>query len=182
MNNIFDSFPVIKLASGVVLRKIALEADHLDFFNYITNPQVTNYLAADDIPHSPEGAKIELGYWEKMYDRQVSVYWAVALESNNQIIGTAGFNYWNKGQRRAEISYDLDYNHWGKGISTNAVKAITNFGLKDMQVQRIQATVAVDNIPSIRVLEKSGYKREGMMEKYGILNGQAKDFYLYSKL
>jgi ribosomal-protein-alanine N-acetyltransferase len=61
-----------------------------------------------------------------------------------------------------------------------AVKAISDFALKEMKIERIQATVAIDNLPSIKVLEKSGYNQECLMKKYGVLHSKTKDFYLYS--
>jgi ribosomal-protein-alanine N-acetyltransferase len=179
MSDIFDHFPIITL-DEIILRKISLEQDYADYFNYITSPHVTKYLPNDDIPDSLERAKIELNYWSRLFEYRSSFYWAIAKKDTNQIIGTCGFNYWNKTHKRAEISYDLDYNHWGKGIMTKAVKAISDFAFDSMGVIRIQATVALDNQPSIRVLEKVSYIRECKMSKYGILQGQPKDFYLYS--
>jgi ribosomal-protein-alanine N-acetyltransferase len=177
---IFAIFPVMNLGNGVILRKISVENDYVDFFNYINHPKVSDYLGSTDIPESLENAKIELAYWDRMFDYKSSIYWAIALEASNKIIGTAGYNYWNKEQRRAEISYDLDFNYWNKGITTSAIKAIINFGLHDMQIQRIKETVAIDNISSKKVLEKNGFKQEGLMKKYGILKGKTKDFYMYA--
>jgi ribosomal-protein-alanine N-acetyltransferase len=181
MNTIFDSFPVLTINDNIVLRKINIEDDYKNFFYYITNPLVTKYLSSDDIPASIDFAKIELGYWDKMFDRKSSIYWAISLIKANKIIGTAGFNFWNQTQRRAEISYDLDPNFWSKGIMTSSIEAITNFALENMQVQRIQATVAIDNFSSIKVLEKNGYNQEGILKKYGYLSDQMIDFYMYAK-
>lgn len=177
--DIFEYFPVIDLGD-IILRKISIENDHLHYFNYITSPQVTKYLSNDDIPENLEKAQIELGYWGKLFDYRHSFYWAITDKKTNKIIGTCGFNYWNKTHNRAEISYDLDYNYWGKGIMTKAIKSISNFCLDTMNVQRIQATVAIDNIPSIKVLEKSGYTKEGILKKYGVLQQEVKDFYMYA--
>jgi ribosomal-protein-alanine N-acetyltransferase len=178
MDDIFSVFPTI-LLDKIVLRKIIIEDDYLDFFNYINNPQVAEYLSSYDLPATPELAKIELGYWASLFEKSIGFYWAITID--NKIIGTCGFNYWNRDQRRAEVSYDLDFNHWNKGITSQAIKAITDFALKEMQVQRIQATVAIDNIGSIRVLEKSGFIQEGLLKKYGILNGETRDFYMYAR-
>lgn len=180
-DDIFIIFPVMLLDEHYFLRRISVEDDALDFFNFVRKKEVAAYLSADDIPSSPETAKIELGYWNQLFDRKTCVYWAIATRKDNRIIGTCGFNYWNKGQKRTEISYDLNYDYWGKGIATKAVDAITKFALESMRVQRVQATVAIDNIPSIKVLEKNGFKREGLMEKYGFLEERARDFYMYSK-
>lgn len=179
--DVFMIFPVIRLDENYFLRRISVDNDAIEFFNFIRKKEVAAYLSEDDIPSSPETARIELGYWNQLFDRKACIYWAIATIKDNIIIGTCGFNYWNKGQRRAEISYDLNYDYWGRGIATKSVAAITNFALSSMKVQRVQATVAVDNTSSIKVLEKNGFKREGFMEKYGFLGGKARDFYMYSK-
>lgn len=178
-DKLFTIFPTINL-ENFILRKISIEHDYISYFNYMSTPPVMEYLSEDDIPINLDKARSDLSYWAKLFDYQQSFYWAIALKSTNQIIGTCGFNYWNKTHKRAEISYDLDYNHWGKGIMTKAVKLISNYAFEHTKIQRIQATVASDNIPSIRVLEKTGYTKEGLMKKFGILHGKSKDFYMYS--
>lgn len=179
-DNIFEHFPVIDLGD-IILRQISIDNDYVNFFNYITHPEVTKYLSNDDIPSDLENAKVELSYWSRLFDFHSGFYWAIALKDSNKILGTCGFNHWNRSQWRAEISYDLDYNYWGNGIMTKAIEAITNFGLQTMKVQRIQATVATDNLPSIRVLEKAGFTRESLLCKYGVLQGESRDFYMYVK-
>lgn len=181
VSSIFDNFPVIDLGD-VILRNIALEHDYKKYYQYITSKQVAKYLSDRDIPTSEESARHELNYWARLFDSRNCIYWAIALKSSNEIIGTCGFNYWNRDHRRSEISYDLDYNFWRRGIMSRAVSAISNFCLQNMQVQRIQATVAIDNIPSIKVLEKSGFYRESMLKSFGVLHNESKDFYMYVRL
>jgi len=181
MNDIFDSFPVMHL-DQIILRKISANDDYLNYFNYMNHPKVAAYLSNEDLPHSPESAKTELHYWARLFDYRSCFYWAIALKDSNKMIGTCGFNHWNKGQRRSEISYDLDHEYWGRGIMTKAVTAITDFGIKDMNLQRIQATVAIDNLPSIKMLEKISFHRESLLKRYGVLHGESKDFYMYTKI
>jgi [ribosomal protein S5]-alanine N-acetyltransferase len=176
---VFDVFPYIDLGS-IEMRQISSE-DIKPFYQYITHENITRFLASADIPDSFESAGRELMYWGRLHSLRSSVYWAISLKSG-QIIGTCGFNYWNQGQKRTEISYDIDHNYWGKGFATAAVRAMTDFAFLKMQVKRIQATVAVHNLASIKVLEKVGYQREGMMSNYGILEGKSKDFYMYAKI
>ena len=147
----------------------------------MTHPGVSDYLSDDDTPKDLNDAKNELSYWANLFIYRNSFYWAIADNETNQIIGTCGFHNWGKSHKRAEISYDLDYNYWNKGITTKAIKAIIAFGFKVMKIQRLQAVVAIDNIPSIRVLEKTGFVRESVLEKYGILKGVTKDFYMYAQ-
>ncbi len=180
MESFFDSFPVFHLSNGVVLRKISADTDHLHFFSYMTKPEVRAYLAPEDTPTDPLSARVELDYWARLHERRASIYWAIATAQENKIIGTCGFNYWNKSQRRAEVSYDLDFDYWGKGITTEAIDNIVKYSIKEMNLQRIQATVALDNFPSIKVLEKNSFQREGILKNYGVLEGKTKDFYMYA--
>lgn len=174
----FTNFPVFNF-DNFTLRRIDLEKDYLDFFKYIIIPDVAKYLADVDVPTSPESAKVELGYWSKLFETKNSFYWAIADKASNKIIGTCGFNYWNRTHQRLEVSYDLDKNYWNLGITTNSVAIITEFAFAVMKVLRIQATVAIDNFSSIKVLEKCGYKCEGLLKNFGILQGVPKDFYMY---
>jgi ribosomal-protein-alanine N-acetyltransferase len=98
------------------------------------------------------------------------------------LIGTAGFNVWSRTHQRGELSYDLARPHWGKGLMTRVVQTICDYGFSAMGINRIQATVAIDNIASIRVLSKVGFQEEGLMRDYGILHGKKKDFYMMSYL
>jgi RimJ/RimL family protein N-acetyltransferase len=82
---------------------------------------------------------------------------------------------------RAELGYVLASQYWGKGIVTKAVKLVleTAFGdLKDLE--RIEALVDVDNEGSQKVLEKSGFTKDGVLRRFWIHKGKVKDMVLYS--
>ncbi|MFN7039028.1 MAG: GNAT family N-acetyltransferase [Alphaproteobacteria bacterium] len=176
--NIFNEFPIINLAD-IRLREI-VSNDTKSFYNYICNPKVSRYLSDDDTPSSLIEAEEELMYWANLYKYRRSIYWGITKANSGHLIGTCGFNNWNRTHKRVEISYDLSANYWGKGIMTKAVKTICDFAFTRMHAIRIQATVATDNYGSIKVLEKSLFKRDGTMRNYGILKGETKDFYMYS--
>jgi RimJ/RimL family protein N-acetyltransferase len=55
----------------------------------------------------------------------------------------------------------LHFDHWGKGHGTEAVNRVLDFGFNDLNLHRIKAGCAVENIASIKVLEKVGMIREG---------------------
>lgn len=179
--DIFNKFPTLSI-DDIILRKINLEEDYIDFFHYITYSEVAKYLSKEDCPKDFIAAKEELGYWAKLFEYRHSFYWAIAEKENNIIIGTCGFNNWNRGQRRCEISYDLNYKYWGRGIMTKAIDKISEFAFEEMNIQRIQATVALDNMASIKVLEKTGFQKESILKNYGVLQDKTKDFFMYSKI
>lgn len=180
MDNIFAKFPDIDLGE-IILREIKV-TDAKDFFEYVSDENVRKYTEDEEIPASITSAENDLLYWINLFTFGRSIYWAIADAETNKMIGSCGFNYWNKQHGRLEISYDLNHNFWGKGIATKAVTAITYFIFNNTTAQRVQATVATDNERSIKVLERAGYTREGTIAKYFILKGVVKDGYMYAKV
>jgi [ribosomal protein S5]-alanine N-acetyltransferase len=71
----------------------------------------------------------------------------------------------------AEIGYWLGEPYWNKGIATLAVKLATAYGITRMGLVRIYACAYDFNKASQRVLEKAGYKLEGISYKSVIKNG-----------
>lgn len=95
-------------------------------------------------------------------EAEIQSYTFAIEESNtNQFIGLFGLKLGPKKYRRGEVWYKLHLDHWGKGYGTEALNRILDFGFEDLNLHRIQAGCAVDNIGSIKVLEKAGMLREG---------------------
>ena len=63
----------------------------------------------------------------------------------------------NESRRSAEIGYWLGESFWGRGIMTEAVQALTEYGLQQLGLARIYAGIFESNPASCRVLEKAGY-------------------------
>ena len=80
----------------------------------------------------------------------------------------------------AEIGYWLGEEFWGKGIMTEAVRAVTDLAFSNFQLCRIYASVFEWNRASCRVLEKAGYICEGIMKQSAVKDGRTIDQYLYA--
>lgn len=78
-------------------------------------------------------------------------------------------------RRSAEIGYWVAQSHWGKGLATTAVRAVTAYAFTTFDLLRIQAGVYAWNPASRRVLEKAGYRLE-CVRQHGIFkDGQVTD-------
>ena len=80
----------------------------------------------------------------------------------------------------AELGYWLGEPFWGRGIMTEAVKAITKYGFEELALSRIFAVPMSHNSASFRVLEKAGFLREGIMRNAAVKEGRITDMMLYA--
>ena len=173
----FSKFPVIKL-DNLVLRDLMLN-DKNEYYEMMADPEVTKYLSDEDIPTTVTAAEEEIKFWGGLFYRRQSIFWAITDTESNKLIGTIGFNNWNFQNRRAEISYDLIKSHWGKGIMTKVVSNIMLFAFKEMDLYRIEGRTMVDNLVSQKLLNKVGFKLEGVQKGYRIIRGEPADIALY---
>ena len=85
---------------------------------------------------------------------------AVVLRSTGQLIGWAGFARGADPTDRddEEIVYGLDEPWWGKGYGTELITALVFYGIKTLALPRLRATVYQQNLASIRLLKRQGFK------------------------
>ena len=82
----------------------------------------------------------------------------------------------------AELGYWLGKPFWGRGIATAAAREVTAYGFRELGLLRIDALVLTENMASIRVLEKVGYQREGLLRGVELKQGVPMDHFLYAVL
>jgi ribosomal-protein-alanine N-acetyltransferase len=68
----------------------------------------------------------------------------------------------------------------GRGLASAAVKALVNYGFRELGYRRIEATAFHDNKASHRVLEKNGFRREGLLFGYHVKNGGLIDAWMFA--
>jgi [ribosomal protein S5]-alanine N-acetyltransferase len=101
---------------------------------------------------------------------------------NNELCGIIGLVLATDIYRRsAEIGYWLGEQYWGKGIATEAIRLITEYGFEQLDLVRIYTGVMAHNTASMRALEKNGYKKEGVFKMAIFKNNQLIDEHRFAK-
>ena len=104
-----------------------------------------------------------------------------AIEVDGEAAGGIGIELHSDVERvSAEIGYWLGERVWGRGIATEALRAVTAEAFTRYDLTRIYAVPFADHHASIRVLEKAGYVREGVMRHSAIKDGKVRDQALYA--
>jgi ribosomal-protein-alanine N-acetyltransferase len=83
-------------------------------------------------------------------------------------------------QKSAEFGYWLGEAFWGRGIMTAAARAVAPWALEHFRLVRLESWVFARNIASMRVLEKCGFVREGLLRRSAVKDGQILDRVAYA--
>ncbi len=152
---------IIAKDGDVVLRELT-KSDMPKLAEYANNEKVSiNLRDAFPFPYTQEDARCFL----EMVDRQQpKTFFAIAYNNNyaGNISLLPGTDVYKKS---AEIGYFIGESFWNKGIMTKAVRMMSDFGFKQLDLVRIHTGVFEYNKASQRVLEKCGFKKEGVFEK-----------------
>ncbi|WP_027419609.1 GNAT family N-acetyltransferase [Crocinitomix catalasitica] len=146
----------------LILRELSIE-DAVDFFRLNEDPEVLKYTG--DLPfESVSEAKIFLENYNE-YALNGFGRWAVIDKETHQFLGWCGLKLNEEGL--VDLGFRFYQNQWGKGYATEAAQASINYGLKQLGLNEIIARAAIENVASIKVLEKLNMK----FWKNGICNG-----------
>jgi ribosomal-protein-alanine N-acetyltransferase len=115
------------------------------------------------------------------YTREQQPETAFAIVVNGEAAGGIGFQLQGDVERvSAEIGYWLGEPFWGRGISTEALVALTGYAIATHGLTRVFAVPFAWNIASCRVLEKAGYVLEGRLRRSAIKDGSVTDQLQYA--
>jgi [ribosomal protein S5]-alanine N-acetyltransferase len=122
-------------------------------------------------PYLEEDGRVFLDHLAKQNPSRV---WAIEVEG--EAVGGVGIELFGDVERvSGEIGYWLGQAHWGRGVMSEVVRAVTTEAFRLFGLTRIFALPFADNLGSIRVLEKAGYSLEGRMPQSAIKEGRIRD-------
>jgi [ribosomal protein S5]-alanine N-acetyltransferase len=158
----FAEFPVLE-TNNLLLRQLT-EEDAEDFYAVWADPGMQKGFDARGF-RDISGAQKHLRVKRNAFKRKQVLTWGISIKGRFGIVGACLYGAFEQ-QSIADLSYYLASSHWGKGIMSEALGAVVPFGQQVMELHRIQAFIRPDNIGSIRVAEKSGLVREGVLRRY----------------
>jgi ribosomal-protein-alanine N-acetyltransferase len=166
MSTIFDfsSFPTLE-TPNLTLREL-VPADAKAILRVRGDIRVTRMNSGQPMETLDE-AREWISKARKAFADHRRVEWGITLNADPKagVVGRINYNYWLRQDRRASIGYDLGFSYWGRGIMTETVRAVVAFGFEQMNLNRIEADADAENYGSIRVLEKVGFRREGVQQE-----------------
>jgi len=108
--------------------------------------------------------------------------WGVALLDTDVVIGTCTLAALDMENRRAELGFALARPNWRRGYMSEALPILLQFAFCEMQLHRVWADTDPRNSPSIRVLERLGFRREGLLREHYWVQDEPQDGLVYGLL
>ena len=110
------------------------------------------------------------------------INWAITLKESNDFIGIIGHYTLKPEHYRAEIGYMLLPEFQGRGIMTEAISKVMEYGFQVMKLHSVEAIIDPANHASARVLENNGFVKEAHLKENEYYDGKFLDTVIYSKL
>ena len=140
----------------LILRRF-VETDAQDMFdNWASHSENLTYVTWN--PHlSVEQTRNSIANWVKSYDNPNYYKWAICLKDNpDHVIGDISLVSVDETNSSCEIGYILGMGYWGRGLVTEALKAVLSYCLDEIGFEQVNACYVSLNPASGRVMEKSG--------------------------
>jgi ribosomal-protein-alanine N-acetyltransferase len=174
-------FPVLK-TRRLVLKQVTVKDAPWYFEHFNTKEIVEGQDHGGPRDLSEARAELKL-YFTDNFRRRSGIRWGITLRGDDKLIGSAGFYKWIQPERyQAEMGYDLDPACWGKGIMTEALSAIIQYGFDNMGLHRIEVLISHHNRRDRKSVRKLGFKREGVLRDHYFVEGRFSDDVIFSLL
>ena len=174
-----NPFPVLE-TERLMLREMTL-ADAVAFFQIRGNEKAMKYLdrplattVLDAIALIEKRVAMEIS--------QTGLGWAITLKTTGEMIGDMGFYRLDRENYKSEIGYIFNPDFWLKGYGTEALKAVLKFGFEILKLNKIEADINPENLASIQLVLKSGFKKEAHLRENLLFEGKFLDSLIFGLL
>ena len=171
--DVLIDFPVLT-TERFTLRPVTSD-DINEIFELLSHPDVNKYYGRPRAK-SMEAAGRYIETIARTVNNNELLYWGICFKGEPKIVGTICLWNFRRAESRVEIGFDLLPAFQGKGLMKETTKAVIDFAFSVLECEKIDCWPNVENVPSIKLLEKNGFKRDIEAERNIDWNLQP-DFY-----
>ena len=175
----FSPFPILE-TERLTLRRV-LPSDVKEMFELRSNPETMKYIPRPLVTNYDE-ALAHIKMMEDKIETNEGINWAITLKGDDKMLGVIGHYCIKPEHYRAEVGYMILPEYHGKGITTEAVQCVVDYGFNTMQLHSIEGVIDPENEASQRVLQKCGFVKEAHFKENEFYDGKFIDAVVYSKL
>jgi RimJ/RimL family protein N-acetyltransferase len=164
---------------SVTLREFR-EDDAHNALQVIGDDRVTYWLSFDSRDRRAAQAMVKGAVERASIEPRAEYYLAIARTDTDSLVGFIRLAL--TGVKAAKLGYAVRAEDWKKGYGSEAVCLMLAFAFESCGLHRVTAAIGPDNIRSISIINKFGFKYEGRLRDHVYTNGDWRDSLLYSIL
>lgn len=172
INDLFDKFPEIETAR-FLLREIR-DYDYKDIFEIYSDAEVLAYQNMVSMKSLDESQNYIKFIYDGYKNRQF-VRWCIVRKEDSKLIGLVALHHIENENFKTSIGYILNKKYWNQKIMSEVLNVIIDYIFNELKLNRIEADIHPENVASIKLCEKFGFKREGLLEE-SIFNREKSKF------
>jgi len=112
----------------------------------------------------------------------LACYWAMERAGDDAFVGVCDVSEIDRRHARAEVGFMVARGYWGEGYTYEGMHAAIGYAAQTLRLRRLQARVHLGNVRSMRLLERLGFQREGLMRGYVERDGERRDCLIFGLL
>lgn len=176
-----ESRPFAELRTARFRLRRIVPADIGVVFRGLSDPAVIAHYGVSY--ETLEATQRQMDWFEEILAAGTGAWWGISDPAPGApLIGACGLNDIHAEHRRGELGYWLLPGHWGRGIATECVGAMLDHAYGAMGLHRVAAEVEVENHTSRRLLDRLGFRLEGIRRDYERKHGSFIDLMIYARL
>jgi RimJ/RimL family protein N-acetyltransferase len=109
-------------------------------------------------------------------------YWTMQLGTGGGFLGLCDLSEIDRRHSRADVGFMVARCYWGGGYTFEAMHAVIGHAAQGLRLKRLQARTHLGNVRSMRLLDRLGFKREGLLRGYVERDGERRDCVLFGLL
>ncbi len=172
-------FPAIE-TSRLLLRPVE-PGDAPAIYAYQSDAEIYRYMNTEP-PASADAVAETIRQWLELRAEDRPPPWVIIFKETGRVAGRIGLDHLNREHSAGWLDYQLARELWGRGIATEAVRAVLGYGFGTLGLNRIGAYCWDGNAASQRVMEKAGMQYEGTLRQIRFAKGAYRDLRYYSML
>ena len=174
--------PMQRFLTGehLYLREVRLSDVNENYYRWLNDPEVTQYLEVRYVPHSLENIR---AFVTAMDGKSDEIFMAICLRENDRHIGNIKLGPINAMHGCGDVSLLIgEKDCWGHGYATEAIRLCCRFAFAVRNLRKLNAGVYAANVGSKRAFEKAGFREEGRLRGQSMVAGRPMDHVLLGLL
>ena len=171
-----NKFTEVRIETERLILRPYEPSDDRDLHELVSQPEIMEFIP-EDVMTLQEVRRI-ITWLQECYPKNTPekiIKWtlAVVLKETNRVIGSCGLGPLDFSTDETELFYALRKEYWGKGLATEAARAVLKYAFKTIKIERLVAVTMPANVGSVKVIEKLGLSFE---KKVTGLSGDFADY------